>query len=1025
MQKITFPKTAVLLLSALSTVLLVGCSNSDNSRPSMGAVSNSVESPQDKPPVTQRVVQGNIVKGLVDSAQINVYEIRGNKVSGSPVGTAQSDSSGHFELSLPADGLAEQLYIEAVGASGATRMRCDAETCGTLDVLNGDDADGNGVIGAGEWVHLSNEFRLTSVIPDTGSAESLNVSLTPLAHFATQRAVELGDMSRSGIQAQMQGLASALNLPTTLSQMTAVDVTSVASNGESPSAEQRNAFEYGLHSAAVARYASVHNLTIEEAIADIGRGLYRDSGFNRELITEMLEHSLAEARRNAAGNPFMQQLITHLQLVINRHRCRFGEDLELDCPPIVPPPVDPPENDLDAVKALVGDFRGWVRELALQNETGLNNFESRMRSVGKVWEDDIKELGSALNDILPGVSRALSPAYDFCYYCEQDGVPFYGSGEEKVLNLNGLEYVLSSNGALTVTGSVRNANVDVRLQFPDPTELSESHGIEMTAGRVSKDNMDLVVSRGSYISATFADGVTFAELGYDANESGVPVPMPTDMSINLNFFVEAEYGISPEGLVDFEGSDVPAWLDTADWQVVDGMAQSGTYSLRSAPIGNNESSEISANIETLGGYLTFNYAIATEANYDFFTVYVDGDPVLSASGYEPEFKSAQVFLSPGEHNIVWKYEKDGEISHNQDAVWLDNIQFPALASDSAVETVSQNILDGQMTVTAHKLDQPWSSMSLGYLPGEISVNAVFSNNFLERSSLGNDTVSLNLAANIANAADFVPPVALDVYSLGQLGEYTVTDELFVYDVPGLEIHITSASEGWYWYEVFIDEDSEPVLSYMRPSEYTELHLVAGEFISNSGIGLDVVVPDEGLYLTTLVGASPWGEYTSSRFKADGGVIYGYLAVPYEPRESEDRYLEISVSFEIGVHADGLPEMTLGGYFDRESLRESRLEFYVLLDGHRFNFLADGWYDPRAYGEDRSTLDVNSPRFELINQDGVKLKLVFEDIEDVSNKKRLSELQGELVYNGEVYGVIKRVNGLTAIEYIDGSGETLE
>lgn len=1025
MRKIMFHKTAVLLFSALSGTLLVGCSSGDsNSRPSSGLVNTVNETPE-KPEVTQRVIQGNIVKGLVDGAHVNIYEVRDNQVSGSAIGSAVTDSNGRFEVSLPAQGVADLLYVEAVGASGS-RMRCDAESCGTVGVVSGEDSDGNGSIGSGEWLNLSDNFRLSSVISDFNGASSFNLSLTPLAHFATQRAIQLGEISRAGFQTQMQTLSSALNLPSTLSQLRAVDVTTVTYSDTSLSVDELGAIEYGLHSAAIARYAAVHQITIEEAISSIGEHLYLEGGLNRELVLEMLEFALREGRRNARGNPHLQQLLTQLQLVINQHRCEYIDPEGPTCDPIVVEPPEPEENDLATVKALVGDFRGWARELALQSETSLSNFESRMRAVGKVWEDDIKVLGSALNDILPGVSQALSPAYDFCYYCEDDGVPFYGSGGEKILNLGNLEYRLSSDGELIVVGSVRDTTVDVRLQLPPPDSISESHGIEMLAGRVSKDDMDLIIGRDSYISAQFADGLTFADLANAANESGVAVPVPTDLAINLNFSVKAEYGISPGGLIDFEGDEVPAWLDVDGWQIVDGKAQSGSYSLRSAPIGNSETTQVSADIETLGGYLTFNYALASEDGYDFFTVYVDGEPVLSASGYQPEFKAAQIFLSPGTHNIVWEYGKDEEIAHNVDAVWLDAIQFPALASDDGpIEMVSQNILEGFMRVTAHKLNQPWYVAGLGYLPGEIQVDASFSNDFMDRGSVGSDEVSFSLAASIANAADFVPPVALDYLSLAQVGEYTVTDDLFTYQLPGWEIQISPADEGMYLYEVYSGEESEPTLSYTQASQQTALHLVAGELIENSGVGLQVTDPYEGLYLTTVLGASPWGDYDSSQFDASGGTIFGYLVEPYEPRESEDRYLQVAVSFEIGVNADGLPSMVLGGNFTRESLRESEFRFYVRVDENRFNFLADGWYTLAPFGDDRSTLDVRSPRFELVNQDGVELKLSLGDVEDVSSKKRLSQLQGEIVYNDEVYGTLTRKSGITFIEYVDGSGESLE
>lgn len=1007
------PTTALFALCATSSLLISGCSSSDQS-PSRNAIS-----PQNNTSggmqVSQTEISGNVVKGTVKNADVYFYSIGDNKINAAPFATTKTDNNGSFSIRVPNGSASDVLYVEVLAAAdGSSTMTCDAEVCGSTEDFEGDDENGNGQFDFGETIKLTDDFRLSTAVTNFKNSEHIGISVTPMSHLAMQHAKRTGKLDPASILHEMHTLANHLKLPKELSQLIAQDITNLV-DGEL----DKHSILYSLYSSAIASYAHKNRISIASAIDKIDAKLYDVNGnVNHDLLLELLQFANKNAKKIAKGNKALQELLSQVMLAISDHECLLkggncgsGTD-----------PGKPADTELAKVKGFVNDFRAWAHGLTMQNSAALSNFKARSKMVGSLWEDDVKVLASALNDLLPGIAQTVSPAYDFCYYCEVGGLSFAAASIEKELIIGDLRYLLGSDGSLNIDGMIRNVDVDIQLQLPTPEQWADNHSIDILAGRLSRNNMDLVISKGSSINATFPENIRFDEI-----ISGIQndmTPLASELTAEVTFFIEAEYGISPGGTINFETAANDDLLDTGDWSLTDTKSASGTHSLRSAAIGNNATSQASATINTWGGYLSFNYSVESEAGYDFFNVYVDGEKVLSASGFQPEFKAAHIFLPPGEHTVVWEYVKDGSVGFGKDAVWIDDIQYPALAGDSSQEVVSHNILNGTMSVTAYKLDQPWQYISQSYLPGDIRMNAIFSNQFLVTDSIEKDEISLNIAATIANAAEFEPPQPDYEGTLVNLGNYTVADDLFTFNLPDWSIRITALGNQRYSYEVYRTGDDSPLLSYEATSTKSTMKDVAGELIDNSGIGMNIVVPQKGLYITTLLSSSPWGVYPNSRFNVAGGDIYGYLVDPYDPTETEDQFLEISASFEMSLKPYDLPELTFGSSLTRESLNEGSFEFYLIVDGTRFNFDTQYWYNLVSYNSDDTSLDLNSPTLTITNQDGVELVLAFPDVGNVGTGKLEPVLEGDLTYNNVVYGTISRTKGINTVEYVDGTGESI-
>ena len=73
--------------------------------------------------------------------------------------------------------------------------------------------------------------------------------------------------------------------------------------------------------------------------------------------------------------------------------------------------------------------------------------------------------------------------------------------------------------------------------------------------------------------------------------------------------------------------------------------------------------------------ISFYYKVSSEANYDKFHFYIDGNDMFNASG-EVEWTRAAYPVSAGSHTFRFTYEKDYSVSNGSDRAWIDNVTLP-------------------------------------------------------------------------------------------------------------------------------------------------------------------------------------------------------------------------------------------------------------------------------------------------------------------------------------------------------------
>jgi bacillolysin len=157
------------------------------------------------------------------------------------------------------------------------------------------------------------------------------------------------------------------------------------------------------------------------------------------------------------------------------------------------------------------------------------------------------------------------------------------------------------------------------------------------------------------------------------------------------------------------GSALPSEFQTtgtAGWTTDTSTAGSGIRSARSGTIGNNGWSELSlARRLSSSATMSFKYRVSSEAGFDFFSFYIDGEQVCLAGACE---RSGEVgwttwsgSLSAGTHMFTWVYEKDFIVSSGSDRAWIDDISIPN------VENVSEAVINA--STPAGATSQAWST----------------------------------------------------------------------------------------------------------------------------------------------------------------------------------------------------------------------------------------------------------------------------------------------------------------------------
>ncbi|MCX5266094.1 hypothetical protein [Streptomyces sp. NBC_00199] len=161
------------------------------------------------------------------------------------------------------------------------------------------------------------------------------------------------------------------------------------------------------------------------------------------------------------------------------------------------------------------------------------------------------------------------------------------------------------------------------------------------------------------------------------------------------------------------------------WTRTQTRYNSGTWSLRSGAITNNQSSDAVVTIPAGSTELRFWYRVSSEASGpgflgDRFIVLLDGAQALAAQG---EVAWSQAILDvTGKTTVTFRYVKDNSAAGGEDAAWIDDLTFTGQAPYRADTGGSQLATDATATATTitvtTTVGRPWTTDPI-HLPFDV------------------------------------------------------------------------------------------------------------------------------------------------------------------------------------------------------------------------------------------------------------------------------------------------------------------
>lgn len=179
-------------------------------------------------------------------------------------------------------------------------------------------------------------------------------------------------------------------------------------------------------------------------------------------------------------------------------------------------------------------------------------------------------------------------------------------------------------------------------------------------------------------TVTFPNGGEILPLGAPAN---ITWTSPGDAGIGYQVDALRDLG-AVTNVQNFEGGPaLPAGFITSGhqpWGTDTVLPGAGTRSARSGAILDRQRSILGFTATmTAPGNVSFLIKISSEQNFDYFSFWIDGVPLVQGSGEVPwSLFTTATAVPAGTHHFVFVYEKDSEVSSGLDAVWIDNLTIP-------------------------------------------------------------------------------------------------------------------------------------------------------------------------------------------------------------------------------------------------------------------------------------------------------------------------------------------------------------
>ena len=188
----------------------------------------------------------------------------------------------------------------------------------------------------------------------------------------------------------------------------------------------------------------------------------------------------------------------------------------------------------------------------------------------------------------------------------------------------------------------------------------------------------------------------------------------------------------------------------ASW-LIDTVHYEGSYSARSGVIFDNQSSRLQVIfIAGTDDSISFYRKVSSELGYDYLHFFIDDVPLGQWSG-EEDWKRVAYPVAAGTHTFKWSYITDVFQLNGSNAVWIDDIVFPAPPLPNVYAGNDTMVCAGeilQLHGTASSYDSlHWTTFGDGTFSNDTILNPIYTPGV---NDVNSGSVKLRLKANGAN-----------------------------------------------------------------------------------------------------------------------------------------------------------------------------------------------------------------------------------------------------------------------------------
>lgn len=269
---------------------------------------------------------------------------------------------------------------------------------------------------------------------------------------------------------------------------------------------------------------------------------------------------------------------------------------------------------------------------------------------------------------------------------------------------------------------------------------------------VALDNTSFTVNPGTSVSRSFTLSVPASVA------QGLFSQMQVQLANNTVIYDTTLQVLSGVAYCEtFEGNrfHIDGWAQgTYPWQIVEGEAGEGRYSLRSkSGLTHQQTSEISITRTSgrIGDSLVFYVKVSSERNYDKFTLLMDTTILLTLSG-EVDWQRQSFPVPAGTHTFHFRYEKDQSVSNGSDCAWIDMVMMPDMLSPDP----GRYPYEVRTNETFEENSFHLTGWSQGAKPWFITATESYEGYYSLRSASGmedNETSEITLSCNVNHAGD--------------------------------------------------------------------------------------------------------------------------------------------------------------------------------------------------------------------------------------------------------------------------------